>query len=218
MNPSDLEMTLRLGLAFLLGGAIGLERETHSQPAGLRTHMVVAVASALIMLVSIRVTDPGRGDPGRIAAQIVSGIGFLGAGAIIKYGTTIRGLTTAACLWAAAGIGMASGMGWWKGAVATTGFVLTATFIFDKLEKRFLSESTFKRFRVSAKDAPDLVARVESVLGRHGILIKGVGLHQDFTQKTVQIDITGQMPRTVKLEELMRELDAISEVEKVEVE
>ncbi len=219
MTPDDVTMAGRLGLALLLGGFIGLERETHSQAAGLRTHMVVAVASALIMLVSMRVGgDTGRGDPGRIAAQVVSGIGFLGAGAIFRYGMTIRGLTTAACLWAAAGIGLACGLGYWKGAVATTGGVLIATFLFDKVERAFLRESQYKRFVISSKDGPDLMPRVDSVLGKHGISIKQRGLHQDFTSKTVQITLTAAVPQSCNLEALMRELDSIPEVEKVEVE
>lgn len=220
MNPEDLTMAWRLGLAFLLGGLIGLERETHSQAAGLRTHMVVSLGAALIMLISIRITAgvEGRADPGRIAAQVVSGIGFLGAGAIIRYGMTIRGLTTAACLWTAAGIGLACGMGYWKGACVATGLTLTATFIFDKFEKRFLAEASYKRIVISAKDAPGLMDRIQLVLERHGIVPKQMGLHQDFTAKTVQITMNAPTPNSTNLEGLMRELDSIPEVDKVEVE
>jgi putative Mg2+ transporter-C (MgtC) family protein len=220
MNPSDLEMMGRLSLAFVLGGMIGLERETHSQAAGLRTHMVVAVGAALIMLISIRITMgvEGKGDPGRIAAQVVSGIGFLGAGAIIRYGMTIRGLTTAACLWTAAGIGMACGMGFWKGAVGATGLTLVATFVFDIIEKRFLNGSQYKKFVITSQEGPDLVGRLQSILAKYNILVRQVGLHQDFTAKSVQISFTAATPMNCKLEELMRELDAVPEVEKVEVE
>ncbi|MBI2899996.1 MAG: MgtC/SapB family protein [Planctomycetes bacterium] len=212
-------MAGRLGLALVLGGAIGLERETHSQAAGLRTHMVVSIGAALIMLISLRIAaESGRGDPGRVAAQVVSGIGFLGAGAIIRYGMTIRGLTTAACLWTSAGIGMACGMGYWKGACAATALVLVATFVFDKLEHGFLRETQYKRFVIESGDAPDLVARIEGVLTKYGIQIKQRGLHQDFTSKTVQVTLTAATPQACKLEDLMRELDAIPEVHKVEVE
>ncbi|HET7571501.1 MAG TPA: MgtC/SapB family protein [Gaiellaceae bacterium] len=124
---------LRLAVAAALGGAVGLERELRERQAGLRTHLVVAVGAALFTLVSaygfesfIEASGAQRTDPTRIAAQIVSGIGFLGAGAIIRQGLSVRGLTTAASLWLVAAIGMASGAGYWSGAVlATAGALLT---------------------------------------------------------------------------------------------
>jgi putative Mg2+ transporter-C (MgtC) family protein len=119
---------LRLAVAALLGGAVGLERELREREAGLRTHLLVSVGSALFTIVSAYgfrefLVNGGavvRADPTRIAAQIVSGIGFLGAGAIIRQGLSIRGLTTAATLWLVAAIGMASGAGYYSGAVITT--------------------------------------------------------------------------------------------------
>jgi putative Mg2+ transporter-C (MgtC) family protein len=121
------EVLLRLFVAAALGGAIGLERELRERQAGLRTHLVVSVGAALFTLVSaygFRNFD-GKVDPTRIAAQIVSGIGFLGAGAIIRQGLSVRGLTTAASLWLVAAIGMAAGAGYWEGAlIATLGSLL----------------------------------------------------------------------------------------------
>lgn len=131
---SSLEILLRLTLAGVLGGAVGLERELREREAGLRTHLLVCVGSALFTLVSAYAWadwsfSTERGivfDPTRIAAQIVSGIGFLGAGAIIRQGLSIRGLTTAATLWLVAAIGMASGAGYWEAAViATAGALIT---------------------------------------------------------------------------------------------
>jgi putative Mg2+ transporter-C (MgtC) family protein len=126
------EIALRLFAAAALTGAIGLEREYRERAAGLRTHMLVGVGSALFTIVSAYawgdfVFDRTRGttfDPTRIAAQIVTGIGFLGAGAIIRQGLSIRGLTTAAGLWVVAAIGMAVGAGYWPAALLGTGVVL----------------------------------------------------------------------------------------------
>jgi putative Mg2+ transporter-C (MgtC) family protein len=129
---SWLEIALRIGLAAGLGGAIGLERELREREAGLRTHLLVSVGAALFTLVSAYAwtdwafsTQEGLVfDPTRIAAQVVTGIGFLGAGAIIRQGLSIRGLTTAATLWVVAAIGMAVGVGYYEAAVLTTAIVL----------------------------------------------------------------------------------------------
>jgi putative Mg2+ transporter-C (MgtC) family protein len=126
------EMLLRVGLAAALGGAIGFERELREREAGLRTHLLVSVGAALFTLVSAYAWTDWRFstpdglvfDPTRIAAQVVTGIGFLGAGAIIRQGLSVRGLTTAATLWVVAAIGMASGAGYYAAAVATTALVL----------------------------------------------------------------------------------------------
>src|ERR671916_1362716 len=124
------EVVLRLGLASLLCGAIGFERETRDQPAGFRTHILLGLGAALFTLVSAYGFEPftraaleGGGlqfDPTRISAQIVAGVGFLGAGAIIRQGRDVRGLTTAASLWAVSAIGMAAGAGYLFGAAAAT--------------------------------------------------------------------------------------------------
>jgi putative Mg2+ transporter-C (MgtC) family protein len=133
---AEWELYVRLLVAALLGGAVGLEREFRDQPAGFRTHMLVSLGSCLFALVSAYGVDaflaPGdptvSADPTRIAAQIVSGIGFLGAGAILRYGTTVRGLTTAASLWVVAAIGMAAAFGAYLLSVATAALTLLALF------------------------------------------------------------------------------------------
>ncbi|MBW2624173.1 MAG: MgtC/SapB family protein [Deltaproteobacteria bacterium] len=127
----------RLALAALLGTIIGFEREVHGRPAGLRTNIVVAVASCLLMIISLELTalfenldskSTVRVDPGRIASYAVAGMGFIGAGAIMQGRGSIRGLTSAASLWAGNAIGLAVGAGFFLAAVIATGFVLIALF------------------------------------------------------------------------------------------
>lgn len=138
------DLILRLVVASLLGGALGLEREIHGRPAGLRTHFLVSLGAAAFMVLSPLVSELGNdllGDPGRIAAQIVTGIGFLGAGAIVKEGVNIHGLTTAACLWVAAAIGMASGAGQFSEAVLITALAIVALVVLPYAEVIFKTHS-----------------------------------------------------------------------------
>lgn len=141
----QLDLALRLIVAAGLGAAVGAEREIHNHPAGIRTHMLVALGSGLFTVLSIfgfgLEGDPGAApvDPSRIAAQIVSGIGFLGAGAILKSGGSVKGLTTAASLWAVAAVGMASGAAAWGVAVAATLIVVVSLWPLHEIERRFLA-------------------------------------------------------------------------------
>ncbi len=144
------EVLLRVALAAVLGSVLGLERELREREAGLRTHLLVSVGSALFTIVSAygfrEFLNSGasvvRADPTRIAAQIVTGIGFLGAGAIIRQGLSIRGLTTAATLWVVAAIGLAAGAGYYSAAVITTAIALIALW-----PLRALAFSVVRRFR-----------------------------------------------------------------------
>jgi putative Mg2+ transporter-C (MgtC) family protein len=130
------EVFLRLALAAVLGGAIGLERELHHKPAGLRTNMLIALGSALFSILSVEL-GAGAGSPDRIAAQVVTGIGFLGAGAILRSGENIHGLTTAATIWVNAAIGMAAGLGSYVVASGAAALTLIVLAILPFIERRF---------------------------------------------------------------------------------
>ncbi len=123
---------MRIIASAVLGGVLGYERERAEKPAGLRTHMIVCVASALMMLLSIHISGIYAGqwfDPARIAAQVISGMGFLGAGTIIRQGSIVRGLTTAASLWFVAGVGLAIGAGFYFASIVAVAIVLVLFFV-----------------------------------------------------------------------------------------
>lgn len=144
---TDAQIMIRLTMSVALSGLIGLERQIHRRTAGLRTHIMVSLGSCLIMLTSLYVFDIYNNivplDPTRIAAGVITGIGFLGAGAIIRESTEVRGLTTAASLWVVAGIGLAVGSGFYMGSIFTTLLALVVLFflryfeaiMFDKLNR-----------------------------------------------------------------------------------
>ncbi|HEX9610230.1 MAG TPA: MgtC/SapB family protein [Candidatus Limnocylindria bacterium] len=154
MNPdlslqTQLDLALRLTVGLILGAIIGFERELQRQPAGFRTHSLVALGAALFTVVSAYGFTGDLVDPTRIAAQIVSGIGFIGAGTILQYRGNIRGLTTAASLWSVAAIGTAAGAGLYSVAVVGTLLILVVLSILDRVEAL-----THRRLQLPPKDAP----------------------------------------------------------------
>lgn len=186
---SEKEIFLRLIIACVLGGLIGWEREVHDRPAGFRTHILVSVGSTLIMIVSLAMyySFINTADPGRIAAQVVSGIGFLGAGTIIRQGVSIRGLTTAASLWATAGIGLACGMGMYFSAFVTTGLVFISLMFLNKLEFRFSSKDAKKVIEIRAMDRPGLLGDLGQVLGDHGLNIGNISMEQNSEDELLRV-------------------------------
>ena len=179
------EPVLRLLLAAALGGFIGLEREASGKPAGFRTNLLICVGAALITQLSISIaadaTLPGgfRSDPGRISAQIVSGIGFLGAGTILHARGSVTGLTTAATLWVVAAIGMAVGAEAYVQALAATGLVLLALMILGRFEDHLLPRRAAERtIRVVIEPRPELVATVEKMLIDSGFHVGAVDVEK----------------------------------------
>lgn len=167
---------LRLILAFVLGGLIGLEREFHGRAAGLRTHILVCMGSSLIMLTSMYIFNVYQGatniDPARIAAGVVTGIGFLGAGTILRFRASVRGLTTAASLWAVAAIGLAVGSGFYLGAYTTSALVLIVLFFLTKLEKAFVRKDWYKILCIETKSDIRYLQDIRSILSDYKVEIR----------------------------------------------
>ena len=166
---------VRLTIAALLGGIVGLERQQRHKSAGLRTHILVSLGSCLIMLISYKLYAGVQGltnaDPARLAAQVVSGIGFLGAGTIMKEGLTIKGLTTAASLWVVAGVGLAVGAGYYVGAVTTTVMSVLALTYLPRFERLYGCGPSQVAIVVRSVDKPGQIGRIGSYLGTKNVAI-----------------------------------------------
>ncbi|MFL6010609.1 MAG: MgtC/SapB family protein [Gaiellaceae bacterium] len=193
------EELLRVVVAAALGGAVGLERELREREAGFRTHMLVAVGSALFTLVSAYgfrefLVGGGsviRADPTRIAAQIVTGIGFLGAGAIIRQGLSVRGLTTAATLWVVAAIGLASGAGYYSAAVITTLVALVSLWPLriaaHVVTSRFRAETRRLVAQLPSGESPGpLISELERLGGR----VRSLDISHEADRRTAIVDVT----------------------------
>jgi putative Mg2+ transporter-C (MgtC) family protein len=179
MLISELEITARLLAACIFAGVIGWERERTFHPAGLRTHILVCVGSALVMVISMYAFDAfiaAPKDPARLAAQVVSGIGFLGAGTILREGVSVKGLTTAASLWVVAGIGLAAGSGFYYAAILTTLLVTLTLRSSSYLEKK-VKHKQQKYVKVIIKNSSGLLAKVCAVIARYGIFIQDISMY-----------------------------------------
>lgn len=181
------EFIVRICIAAFLGGILGLERDIHGRPAGLRTHLLVSLGAAVFMMLSPFVAGMKPeipGDPGRIAAQIVSGIGFLGAGAIIKEGVSIRGLTTAASLWVAAAIGMTTGVGSYLGAIVVSGLALITLELLPHVEKIFKKHS-YRVLELTTSLEAD-VSDILEVVKNQKIHVVRFDLDRDYENETLK--------------------------------
>lgn len=196
---SDVTIIGRIFLATLLSGIIGLEREIHGRAAGLRTHILVGVGSCLIMLVSLQMYQLHHGtavaDPGRIAAQVVTGIGFIGAGTILRFRASIVGLTTAASIWANAGIGLAVGIGLYTPALVTTLMILATLFFLSQLEKNISRRHAFRLLKVEAYGDISQIKKIRKVLHDYPVEIGDFDIKSfDATTNKFCLEISLKLP------------------------
>lgn len=216
MGLNDIDMVLRLLFAAILSGSIGYEREIHGRLAGFRTHILVGVGSALMMLTSMYIFDIYRGhaaaDPGRIAAQVVSGIGFLGAGTIIRFKASVRGLTTAASLWTVAGLGLAVGVGLFIPATFTTLLVLAALFLLNRVEKTMIRRDWYKSLEIDTKAGASQLQEIRSLLSEYDIEIKDFDVKKSSSSEDLIIKISVKLLTNEYDDEIIskiRELDGV---------
>jgi len=172
-----LQAVLRLALSAALGSLIGWERERHGRAAGLRTHMLLAMGCTLVTLVSFSVAGGSAGyDPGRIASSVMTGIGFLGAGVIIRQGINVLGLTTAASIWVTAGIGLAVGAGLYIEAVGASVLTVAVLIPLRALEARLVRKEVRESLKLDFEGAAVSISAVKTALAAYGIEIRSYGL------------------------------------------
>jgi len=218
MGLSDYDMVLRLLFAALLSGLIGYEREIHGRLAGFRTHILVGVGSTLIMLTSMYIFDLYKGhatpDPGRIAAQVVSGIGFLGAGTIIRFKASVRGLTTAASLWTVAGLGLAAGAGLFIPATATTLIVLAALFFLNRIEKEMIRKDWYKSLEIETKTGASQLQAIRGILSDYEAEIKDFDVRKSSSSEDLILKINVKLLTSECDSEIIAKIRALDGVKK----
>ncbi len=211
-----------LASAAALGSLIGLEREIHGQPAGLRTHMILSTGAALAAILSIAysafISNPTiPSDPGRIVAQVVSGVGFLGAGAIMKMGVTVKGLTTASSLWTTAIIGIACGSGYLQLAGVAAVLVFVILTIINRLEKAVLTSYGTHTLKVVLDDRPGIVKDIRKMLEERRV--KLVSLSASMPDRaTLKLSMVIRKPSNLGMDSLINSLTEFSETRSMDLD
>jgi putative Mg2+ transporter-C (MgtC) family protein len=225
MTLSVGELVARVAIAALLGGLIGLERELSDQPAGFRTHILVSLGAALFTLAGAYGLEDFLGveevdvrlDPTRVAAQVVTGVGFLGAGAIIHRGVNIRGLTTAASLWVTAAIGTAVAFGYWEGALAVTIVAFGALYSLKYIERRALEGLKRGRVRfVIDMDHQLRLAALTEILDRAGGRVVSMKVIEEQDEDARELIVVARLPSRAVAEDVaaeIRELEGVADVD-----
>ena len=217
-----LETYMGILTAAFLGSLIGLERELHGQPAGLRTHMILAVGAALAAVLSISysefISNPKLpSDPGRIVAQVVSGVGFLGAGAIMKLGVTVKGLTTASSLWTTAIVGIACGSQYYEVAGFTTVVVLAILTVINYLERFLLPSYRSHTLNVVLNDRPGIVNEVREMLSSYKV--KVITLNASMPdKKTLKLSMAIRKPIDLGMDKVINIVNSLDEASSLEIE
>ena len=210
---------LRLCLAAILGGLVGVDREKKRRAAGLRTHILVSLGAALVMVTSEYLFFEYQGltnlDPARLGAQVISGIGFLGAGTIIRHGESVKGLTTAASLWAVSCIGLAAGSGFYIAALAATGIVCATLILLGKMEKMVHEKSD--RFEISLKieNNPGKIGEVTTLFGQMYVSIRNIEFESE-DENTIIIKFLVQLPKGMDKEKFTNSIKSLQGVSVVE--
>jgi len=222
---TDLEIIFRLILAAVLGGCVGLEREVHGRPAGVRTYLLLSLGSALIMVISEYLFHKYRGgvpglslqvDPGRIAAQAITGIGFLGAGVIIRNRDTIRGLTTAACVWVVCAVGLTIGAGFYLYGGAVAAITVVSLVGLKPLERR-LRRDWYQEMTVVSADIPGQVERIQEIIDRHDLKVVNSGLSKDLEKQEVTMTFLLRQRTVQPRRQALQEVFALEGIKRVDV-
>lgn len=212
------EIFLRLAAALLAGGAIGFERERDSQPAGLRTHMILALGAALVMILSVNIGIKFGSDPARLAAQVVSGIGFLGAGAILRFGFNVKGLTTASTLWTTAMVGMAIGYGYYLVSLFAVVITIIVLTLVERFEKKFVRVNVIRTVVVDVHEREGILREVRKTISKMADALLAFSVQKSVKNKHMRLEIVARFNRNEKLEDMLEVISSIEGVKGIKIE
>jgi len=209
-----LEITLRLLLAIALGGTIGLEREARQKPAGFRTNVLICVGSAMMMILSqilLQGKEGSEGDLTRIAAGVITGIGFIGAGTILQARGIVHGLTTASTLWVVAGLGLVVGAGYYLIGIIFTCLILLTLVLFRKIEDFYLRKS-FYRYHLKIKDNQEILTGLRKLASHLGLKIEDLNLRREKDFSLISFSFSSTEEKENQFHKCLPELGEVLEI------
>ena len=208
-----MEDLYKLLLSVILGGIVGLEREYHEKPAGFRTNLLICMGSTLFTMISLYVGHAFNQDPGRIAAQIISGVGFLGAGAILREGIKVTGLTTAATIWLMSAVGMAIGYGYYSISIGAAGITLLVQIFFTKFEHMLIQIHKRETLRIKCEADFEVVERVYSQIEANGLKILRRKLNKTEGRFLMEVLVVGARNSFGETMQNLLVLEGVSDIE-----
>ena len=212
------DILIRLALALLFGAVIGFERERDSQPAGLRTHMILVLGACLAAIISEEMGARFGSDPTRLAAQVISGIGFLGAGAILRFGFNIKGLTTATTLWTMAIVGLAVGFGYYLLAALTTVFMIIILTIMNVIEKKFVRINLIRNIVVDVDYQDGIIRTVRKAISNIAEKVVSFSVRKSVRSSRLRLTIVAQFRRSESVEDLVELLSKIEGLRSIKID
>lgn len=211
-------MCFRLIFAVLAGAVVGSERERHTKPAGLRTHMIICVGAALLMLLSIYLPSKTGGDPGRIAAQVVTGIGFLGAGAIFRLGFNVKGLTSAASIWTTAAIGLTIGAGMYAASIFAVTILLLTLNVVTIIESKIFTGRIVKALTIMMDSHSGIVGKTIKVLEKNDVSTSDLSIVEDIEKGITELRTIVRVIKEAGTKKLFKELRIIEGIKKISLD
>jgi len=209
-----LDITLKLLLAIALGGIIGLEREASQKPAGLRTHILTSVSAAMMMILSeLMLAGKGAtsGDMLRVAAAVITGMGFIGAGTIIQSQGMVHGLTTASTLWTVTGLGLVVGAGYYLIAVIFAVLVVAALIVFRRVEEAHLKK-TFYRYSLKIKDSPDILVNLRKLIFHLGLKLAELNMKHERNVSLVSLSFSSSEDKERQFNQSLLDMGGVIEI------
>lgn len=207
----------RIFLSFIAGFILGLERKSRQQQVGLRTLILICVSSTVLMLLSIHLStlNPTKGDPSRLAAQVVSGIGFLGAGAILRQGLNIKGLTSAAIIWVSAALGLAIGAGLYIIAFSGLAVCIVSLILLEKFETRYFPAERSKHLQLIFHNNKVDFTELHNCVEDHGMIINSMDISKQMNEKTMTITFSVRVPEKIDIVSLTDSIKKIGNLEQI---
>ena len=210
-----LQLGSKIFSSFIAGFVLGLQRKIRQQAIGVRTVILISISSTLLMLLSLHMGKTYGSDSSRLAAQVVSGIGFLGGGAILRQGLNIKGLTSAATIWAASAIGLTIGAGMYGASIIVLIVLILALIILEKFETKYFPAERNKRLFLVFHNSKIDLEKLHSIIEKHGLIILSSDISKQINEKQLQITFSVKSPEEIDIFDLSDKIEELGNLEEI---